>query len=121
MEKYRQAWRWLGALLVLLGSLASVSAGAAPVVVVTQDFRQEAIGRDTEFLEDTDRTLTLKEILGPAYQDRFSPTPHSYLHMGLSRSAWWFRVAVHNPCPYPARSSSPCRAPAWPTSGCMSP
>ncbi|HET8731417.1 MAG TPA: response regulator [Moraxellaceae bacterium] len=101
MEKYRQAWRWLGVLLALFSGFASMHASAAPVVVVAQDFRQQAIGRDTEFLEDTDRTLTLKEILGPAYQDRFSPSEHSYLHMGLSHSAWWFRVAVHNPLPVP--------------------
>ncbi|HEX4870604.1 MAG TPA: response regulator [Moraxellaceae bacterium] len=102
MEKYRQAWRWMGCVLaLLLCCLAAGRAGAAPVVVVAEDFRQQAIGREAEFLEDPDRTLTLQEVLGPAYQDRFTPSPHSFLHMGLSRSAWWFRVAVHNPLPAP--------------------
>lgn len=97
MEKYRQEWRWMGGLLaLLLCCLASMRAGAAPVVVVADDFRQQAIGRQVEFLEDPDRNLTLQEILGPAYQDRFSPSGEPALHMGMSRSAWWFRLAVHN-------------------------
>ncbi|MES2917550.1 MAG: response regulator [Pseudomonadota bacterium] len=98
MEKYRQAWRWIGSLLVLLGcALAAVPAGAAPVVIVAEDFRLQDIGRQVEFLEDPERTLSLAEVLGPAYQDRFTPSPRDRLQMGLSRSAWWFRVALHNP------------------------
>lgn len=98
MEKYRQAWRWIGSLLALLcWALVAAPAGAAPVVVVAEDFRLQEIGRQVEFLEDPDRTLSFTEVLGPAYQDRFSPSQRDRLHMGLSRSAWWFRVAVHNP------------------------
>ncbi|MCC2638861.1 MAG: hypothetical protein K0Q68_2580 [Moraxellaceae bacterium] len=102
MEKFRQAWRWTGSLLALLSFLlAAVPATAAPVVVVAEDFRLQAIGRQVEFLEDPDRSLTFNEVLGPAYQDRFSPSAHANLHMGFNGSAWWFRVAVHNPEPVP--------------------
>lgn len=98
MEKFRQAWRRIGSLLALLcWALAAVPAGAEPVVVVAEDFRLQEIGRQVEFLEDPERTLSFTEVLGPAYQDRFSPSPRDRLHMGLSRSAWWFRVALHNP------------------------
>lgn len=97
MEKYRQAWRWIGSLLALLcWAWAAAPAMAAPVVVVAEDFRLQAIGRQAEFLEDPEGTLSLTEVLGPAYQDRFSANPGDRLHMGFNRSAWWYRVAVHN-------------------------
>jgi signal transduction histidine kinase/DNA-binding response OmpR family regulator len=99
MEKYGQAWRAAGKslLLALLCVLAASRALAAPVIELDGAFRQQPVGQQVVYLEDPDRGLSFAEVLSPAFQERFTPSPHPLLHMGFTRSAWWLRLAVHNP------------------------
>lgn len=99
MEKCRQVGRIMGNLLalVLLCALTASRAFAGPVLTLSEEFREQPVGRYLSYLEDPDRTLHLGEVLSPAFQERFTPAPRSRLHFGLTRSAWWFRLPIRNP------------------------
>jgi len=98
MERYRQEWRRTGSVLalLLLCVLTVSPACAGPAVMLGDDFARQAVGRHIDYLEDPDRNLGLAEILSPAFQERFTPSRHFQLDLGLSRSAWWLRLAVQN-------------------------
>jgi signal transduction histidine kinase/DNA-binding response OmpR family regulator len=99
MEKYRQEWRTAGSMLalVLLYLLTVPRALASPVVMLDSEIQRQPVGQHIDYLEDPERNLGLTEILSPAFQGRFAPSGQPNLHLGLSRSAWWLRLVVHNP------------------------
>ncbi|MDF3030682.1 MAG: hypothetical protein K0R03_1240 [Moraxellaceae bacterium] len=101
MEKYRQEWRMAGGVLalVLLCILTVSHALATTAVVLGSDFQRQPVGQHIDYLEDPERNLGLTEILSPAFQERFTPSGQRNLHLGLSSSAWWLRLAVRNPAP----------------------
>ncbi|HEX6591819.1 MAG TPA: response regulator [Moraxellaceae bacterium] len=99
MPMHRQGWRAIRNVLglVMLFSLAASRAFAGPVLLLSEHFSYQPVGEYVESLEDPDRNLTLQDLLNPAFQGRFTPANHDILHLGVSRSAWWLRVSVHNP------------------------
>jgi signal transduction histidine kinase/DNA-binding response OmpR family regulator len=99
MEKSRQVWRTAAhaLLLAVLCLLTAARAVAAPVLTLDDGFGHQPVGRYLSYLEDTDRNLRLNEVLSPAFQERFTPSPNDLLHMGFTRSAWWLRLTVDNP------------------------
>lgn len=100
MRTPSQRWRVIGNMLtVLLCCLIVPRVFAGPVLMLTDNFQHQAIGEYVEYLEDTDKNISLAELRSPAFQDRFTPSANPVLHFGFTRSAWWLRIAVHNPEP----------------------
>lgn len=100
MRTHGQRWRVIGNVLaVLLCSLMMPRVFAGPVLMLSDTFQHQTIGEYVEYLEDADKSLSLAELRSPAFQDRFTPSTHPVLHFGFTRSAWWLRIAVHNPEP----------------------
>ena len=102
MPPHRQEWRVIRnvlgpVLLCLLCSLMAARAVAGPVLLLSENFSYQPVGEYVEALEDPDLNLSLKDLLNPAFQGRFTPANHDILHLGVSRSAWWLRLSVHNP------------------------
>ncbi|MGH8493826.1 MAG: response regulator [Moraxellaceae bacterium] len=84
-------------LLVWLLCLAAPSAFAGPVLILSDSFQRAAVGEYVEYLEDADHSLSLEDIRSPAFDGRFTASSHSILQLGFTRSAFWLRLAVHNP------------------------
>lgn len=100
MPTHRQGWRLTRNVLWMLGLVLLASrALASPVLPLSEHFRYQAIGEYVEYLEDPSRRLTLQDLLDPTRQHRFSSPSQSFLQFGFSESAWWLRLAVHNPDP----------------------
>lgn len=99
MGTHRQGWRVVGKVLVLLlfCGLFAPHAFAGPVLLLSDTFRYQTIGEYVEYLEDPDKNLSLGELRSPAFQGRFTASSNPVLHFGFTRSAWWLRIAVHNP------------------------
>lgn len=55
------------------------------------------IGPSLTYLEDTERSLTMDDIMRPEVQARFSPIEGKYqsMNFGTTRSALWFRITIH--------------------------
>lgn len=97
-----QGWRVIGKVLaLLLCSLLAPRAIAGPVLLLSESFQHKAIGEYVEYLEDPDKNLSLSELRSPAFQGRFTASSNPILHLGFTRSAWWLRIAVHNPATLP--------------------
>lgn len=98
MQAHRQGWRVIGTVLWMLGlALLASRSHAGPILPLSEHFQYQAIGEYVEYLEDPERNLTLQDLQNPAFQGRFIPSPYSFLQLGFSQSAWWLRLAVHNP------------------------
>ncbi len=48
-------------------------------------------------LEDPDRSLTIEQVNGPVYADRFRSNANGRTNFGISRSAFWFRIKPRLP------------------------
>ncbi|MDI1302212.1 MAG: response regulator [bacterium] len=99
METHRQGWRVAGKVLLLLlfCGLLVPRAFAGPVLLLSDTFQHQAIGEYLEYLEDPDKKLSLDDLRSADIQSRFTPSASPVLHLGFTRSAWWLRIAVHNP------------------------
>ena len=93
-----QGWRVIVKVLaLLLCSLPASRALAGPVLLLSDTFQHKSIGEYVEYLEDPEKNLSLAELRSPAFQGRFTASSNPVLHLGFTRSAWWLRIAVHNP------------------------
>ncbi|MDN0081826.1 7TM-DISM domain-containing protein [Crenobacter sp. SG2305] len=88
---YRRAW------LLLLCLSWGIVAHAAPLVVHDKE-NGRTLQPFVELMEDAGRSATLTEVLE---HGRFVPATPAQLAPGYSRSAFWLRVRLFNPSPYP--------------------
>jgi signal transduction histidine kinase/DNA-binding response OmpR family regulator len=85
--------------MLVLCSVAMSRAVAGPVLLLSDNVQHQAVGEYIETLEDQSKNLTLANLLAPSFQGHFTPFTHSILRLGLTRSAWWLRITLHNPQP----------------------
>ncbi|HOT45535.1 MAG TPA: 7TM diverse intracellular signaling domain-containing protein [Spirochaetota bacterium] len=89
-----------GTILVLaIFTLASVvtaaSAQEAFQITKTNDY-YEMPGRYIALLEDPEKNLSIDQVSGPDYQDRFTVSGEEVPNIGQTMSAWWLRFSVRN-------------------------
>lgn len=92
-------WLWL-----LLAALAPVALHAQGGVLSIGQQGSYTLSRAFMVLEDSSGELTLDEVLQPAQQARFTHVPQSgaATNFGLTRSAFWLRIALQAQADAPA-------------------
>lgn len=86
--------RIIWTLLLLLSGGTSAWA-VQPAVLADQEVRL-SLGPHTRYLEDRDASLDAAQVLA-LREEAFQPVEGNQASLGLSRSAWWFRVDLENP------------------------
>ncbi len=85
----------LSAFFLILFSLTSASAEEAFSITPQRDY-YEIPGRHIALLEDPDKKLTIEQVAGPEYRDKFTVSKEEVPNIGQTRSAWWIRFAIEN-------------------------
>lgn len=87
--------------LLCMTMLWLTTAMAAPAVAAPLVLQPKMEGVETtpylSVLEDKGRNLTLQEIEKGPLRDSFIPVRNGITTEGISASAWWVRLVVHNP------------------------
>ena len=83
---------WLFVLWLLLSSALH----AAPLVEVSEPELNLPLTPYIDILEDTDRNLSIEDVLSERYTFRFASAPLTELFFGYTRSAYWIRFTVEN-------------------------
>ncbi|MCG8339229.1 MAG: sensor histidine kinase [Proteobacteria bacterium] len=85
---------------VLIAGLLSVSFSASVFAstpfVLTDERPSYPVGGYAEFLEDSDRSLTIDQMDSPQVQDRFFPSPNQNPNFGSTRSVYWAHLEIVN-------------------------
>ncbi|MEO8020341.1 7TM diverse intracellular signaling domain-containing protein [Polaromonas sp.] len=94
--------RWLWLSLLALAALALHAQGGATSIGQQGSY---TLSRAFMVLEDSSGELTLDEVLQPAQQARFNHVPQSgaATNFGLTRSAFWLRIALQAQADAPAQ------------------
>jgi len=94
--------RWLWLLLAALAPMALHAQGGAMSIGQQGSY---SLSRAFMVLEDSSGELTLDEVLQPAQQARFNHVPQSgaATNFGLTRSAFWLRIALQAEADAPAQ------------------
>jgi CheY-like chemotaxis protein/signal transduction histidine kinase len=80
-------------LLLLCGA---AKAAPPPPFVMTEPNQQGSITVYSDYLEDTNRKLSLDDIRQSGTGERFHPAAHPLQRLGFSDHPWWLRVALRN-------------------------
>ncbi|WP_420592249.1 7TM-DISM domain-containing protein [Bacterioplanoides sp.] len=85
-------------LLVVLALLCFSSSSQAtnPVLIPNQSF-DYGVTPYASVYEDKQKQLTIREMLSPEQQLRFTPSHSEKLKFGLTTSAYWLRISISNP------------------------
>jgi methyl-accepting chemotaxis protein len=88
-----------GAVIILafIMLLAATPASAQKAFTITKgsDF-YEIPGGYIALLEDPDKALTISQVSGPDFNDRFTVSSEEVPNIGQTRSAWWIRFSIKN-------------------------
>lgn len=88
-------------IFLLAAVLAGGWAAAAPLPAVRDE--ASAIGRSTEFLQETSGRLSLAEAVAAYQAGKFSPGRSPVLNFGIGAKPVWIHFAVDNPTASPRR------------------
>ncbi|MDH5756153.1 MAG: sensor histidine kinase [Nitrospinota bacterium] len=84
-------------LLLLLGvPIPAQATSPSPPVILSEDTDSYPLGAHMDILEDKGGALTFEDVTSPAYLARFTPLGQEIPNLGISRSAFWLRVAIFN-------------------------
>ncbi|RPI95842.1 MAG: hypothetical protein EHM32_04735 [Spirochaetales bacterium] len=83
------------AVFFLLAIVVNGSTAAAGELMSVLSSNGANIPADLYYLEDPNRDLTIREIAGRPV--KWKNNENRYVNFGYSRSAYWFRVDIHNP------------------------
>ncbi|WP_227657388.1 7TM diverse intracellular signaling domain-containing protein [Candidatus Magnetaquicoccus inordinatus] len=89
-------------LLLLLLPATSQAESSPPPLMLSPQLKGISATSHILILEDPHRALTLDEIRLPEYQKKFQPIG-SISSRGISASAWWVSLQLHNPTDKPIR------------------
>ena len=78
-------------LLLFILIASPLSAQANETVLLPPENTRVVIGPYLEQLEDPEGIMTLADVQSPPLQSRFQPNTYDDIHIGHTRSAWWFR------------------------------
>ncbi|PLX97850.1 MAG: hypothetical protein C0623_14350 [Desulfuromonas sp.] len=88
------------AIMPVLLSFGPVLATEKTARIILNDQTDNYIlGKQMEFLEDPDKSLTIEEITSPAHAANFIPHDKDFPSFGFTESAYWFRTEIINPYP----------------------
>ena len=82
-------------LTMLISFILPASAQKAFTITSDSDY-YEIPGGNIALLEDPDKKLTISQIAGPDYSDRFAVSSEDVPNIGQTRSAWWARFSIKN-------------------------
>jgi signal transduction histidine kinase/ActR/RegA family two-component response regulator len=96
---------FFGTLIRLLLSGAAViclvpGAWAAPLVELNRESIRVDLPPYVDVLEDAQRNLSIDDVRGDKYANRFSPSPLTELFFGYTHSVYWLRFSVENQLDY---------------------
>ena len=86
---------WLLVGLALL-SYCAQSQATNPVLIPNQSF-DYGVTPYASVYEDKQKQLTIRDMLSPEQQLRFTPSHSEKLKFGLTTSAYWLRISISNP------------------------
>lgn len=79
----------------LLFFMTSASAEEAFSITPQSEY-YEIPGRHIALLEDPGKELTIEQIAGPEYREKFTVSKEEVPNIGQTRSAWWIRFDIEN-------------------------
>lgn len=65
-------------------------------VQLTDSQEKYPLGPHMDILEDSERILTIQDVISPAFNSRFRPCKKKIPNFGFTRSVYWIRFAVKN-------------------------
>ena len=91
--------------LALLFNLAPAAANTQPLKLADADDQTLSLTPYLEVLEDPTAMLTLSDVRSPTQAPQFAaqPSTSEALSFGFTRSAYWFRLTLHNPTDAPQK------------------
>jgi len=81
---------------MLAGLLLAARVMAAPELVMKDQVQEYALGQYIGVLEDPGGTLTIDDVSGPEYANRFRTFNEDRPVLGYSESVFWIRLNLHN-------------------------
>ena len=88
----------LRALVCLLWLLCGSWALASEVKSIPKGI-SAPLGKNIEYLEDRDRTLTIEQVM--ALSEGWAISGDEVFNQGYSPSTWWLKLVIENPQPHP--------------------
>lgn len=99
----RLARQAVAACLFAWVTIAGVALGATLAVADTVELKRgdfaHALAADTRYLEDSDHTLNIENILESSRAAAFKPVTTSLVDFGFNRSRFWLRTPIRNATP----------------------
>ncbi len=65
-------------------------------LVLTDEQNEYPLGLHLDYLEDTTNELTINDVAGLAYANKFTPSQSERLNLGLTDSTYWLRFQLDN-------------------------
>ena len=89
-------WTFVFAILVSSAAFAQSATQPANVVVINDRQDKYPLGRYLEILQDPSGELTIQDVTGPSYKDKFTPSQVDTVNYGYQSAAYWVRFRVDN-------------------------
>ncbi len=94
-------WKFATLIIMMLWLCLPVPSQADGPIVLSDEQMEYPIGTHLEYFKDDSGTLTIEQIMSPAYDSQFIPNHEETLNFSYTSAAYWIRFQLENPEEHP--------------------